>query len=557
MNAEQFLQIADHFPEAALLVTRDGAIVAANRLAALGPLPKALTGRTLRDLTTTPAEAVGDYLHLCSRSREPVVGSLVLRAADDREIACRCYGAVVHHDPHGDKTRLLLRLIRKDSTPSHFTVLSQKIDELTKEIHRRRQAEEELRETVERHWAMAEYLTTLVEASATLTGTLEPSTVLASILQLSGRLLPADAYAIWRFHLPSDRWRIVLSSGLSDPFQQATIHILEQTPGMPETPVIADDVFALPMLAERKELYRAEGIRSLLVVPLRIHGSIGGTLVVYHRQPHRFSEIEVRVATAVANLSAAAIGSADLYEKRRRAEQDARFLSDASAALAALVDYGSTLQKVARLAVPFFADWCTVDMLDEGGTLRRLAVAHVDPSKVELAHQLHRRYPPDLDAPQGVGNILRTGKSEIVADITDEMLAASVPDAELLGIMRKLGLKSYMGVPLLLRGKALGVLTFIGAESGRRYDAADLAMAEDLAHRAAVAIENAQLYQAAREADRRKDEFLALLGHELRNPLAPIRNALHVLKLPGADAAIAQRARDDGAAGRTHGPLGR
>ncbi len=241
---------------------------------------------------------------------------------------------------------------------------------------------------------------------------------------------------------------------------------------------------------------------------------------------------------------------------RKRAEQDAQFLAEASATLASLVDYGSTLQKVARLAVPTFADWCSVDMLDEGGTLRRLAVAHVDPSKVELAHELHRRLPSDPGAPRGVGKILRTGKSEIIPEITDDLLAASVKDADLLHIIRELGLKSYMGVPLSVRGRVLGVVAFVAAESGRVYDATDLILAEDLAHRAAVAIENARLYQAAREADRRKDEFLALLGHELRNPLAPISNALYVLKR-AADPGVRQRARDDGASGRAPGPSGR
>jgi signal transduction histidine kinase len=110
--------------------------------------------------------------------------------------------------------------------------------------------------------------------------------------------------------------------------------------------------------------------------------------------------------------------------------------------------------------------------------------------------------------------------------------------------MRELGLHSYMGVPLSVRGKVLGVITFIAAETGRRYDAGDLAVAEDLAHRAAVAIENARLYQEVREADRRKDEFLAILGHELRNPLAPISNALQVLKMPGANGQVAEHARE-------------
>ena len=219
--------------------------------------------------------------------------------------------------------------------------------------------------------------------------------------------------------------------------------------------------------------------------------------------------------------------------QRKRAEQTARFLADASAALAVLVDFDSTLQKVSSLAVPSFADWATVDLAEADGSLRRVSVSHIDPAKVQLAHDVHRRFPPDPAAPQGVWNILRTGRSEIVPEITDELLVQSVNDDELLGIMRQLGLKSYIGVPLTVRGKTLGVITFINAESGHRYDDTDLAVAEDLASRAAIAIENAQLYRELRDADQRKDEFLATLAHELRNPLAPIRNGLQVLRLAG------------------------
>jgi signal transduction histidine kinase/CheY-like chemotaxis protein len=208
-----------------------------------------------------------------------------------------------------------------------------------------------------------------------------------------------------------------------------------------------------------------------------------------------------------------------------------------------LVDFDSTLQKVASLAVPSFADWATVDMAEADGTLRRVAVAHADPAKVELAHELHRRFPPDPAAPQGVWNVLRTGRAEIVPEITDELLSQSTRDADLLRIVRQLGLKSYIGVPLKVRGKPLGVITFVAAESGRRYDEADLATAQDLADRAAIAVENAQLYRELRDADRRKDEFLATLAHELRNPLAPIRNGLQVLRLSGKETGVAADAR--------------
>jgi PAS domain S-box-containing protein len=230
--------------------------------------------------------------------------------------------------------------------------------------------------------------------------------------------------------------------------------------------------------------------------------------------------------------------------ERKRLEQGLRFLSDASVALAALVDYESTLQKVASLAVPYFADWCTVDLAEPGGQLRRVVVAHVDPAKVRLAQELQRRYPPDPEAPHGPYHVLRTGASEMMAEIPDGVLIEAARDTEHLRILRELGLKSCMCVLLRPREKPLGVLTFIAAESGKKYTPADLAFAEELCRRAAIAIENVQLYADLRKADRLKDEFLAMLAHELRNPLAPLRNALHIMKQPGTHEAVIGQCRE-------------
>ncbi len=236
-------------------------------------------------------------------------------------------------------------------------------------------------------------------------------------------------------------------------------------------------------------------------------------------------------------------GTATDIDEQKRVAEAAHFLAEASAALATVVDYESTLQRVAGLAVPHFADWSAVDVVGAGGALRRLAVAHRDAEKVRLAQELHDRYPPDPDAPGGAAGVLRSGRAEIVADITDEMLVRGARNEDHLGLLRGLGLRSYICVPLVVSGSPLGVLSFVTAESGRRYTVADLALAEDLARRAAVAIENVRLYQELREADRRKDEFLALLGHELRNPLAPIKNAVQILELKGGDPPTAARAR--------------
>jgi signal transduction histidine kinase/CheY-like chemotaxis protein len=132
----------------------------------------------------------------------------------------------------------------------------------------------------------------------------------------------------------------------------------------------------------------------------------------------------------------------------------------------------------------------------------------------------------------------------MVSEITDDLIVQGARDDEHLRLIRSLGLKSYICVPLVVAGNPLGALTFATAESGRRYTETDLAMATDLAHRAAVAVENTQLYQALRETDRRKDEFLATLAHELRNPLAPVRNALQILKMPRVDVETVERSRE-------------
>jgi PAS domain S-box-containing protein len=225
------------------------------------------------------------------------------------------------------------------------------------------------------------------------------------------------------------------------------------------------------------------------------------------------------------------IGVCSDITERKQLEQSLHFLAEASKSLSMLVDYRSTLQNIANLAVPQYADWCTVDIVDPDGSLQRLAVAHVDPKKVKLAEDLLKRYPPKPDAPRGVMNVLRTGHAEYMHEIPANLLEDSAQDAAHAQVLRELALKSYMCVPLRVQNEVIGVITFVAAESGKRYLPSDLAMAEELAIRASVAIDNSRLYQQLRDADRRKDEFLAMLAHELRNPLAPIRSGLDILAM--------------------------
>jgi PAS domain S-box-containing protein len=212
--------------------------------------------------------------------------------------------------------------------------------------------------------------------------------------------------------------------------------------------------------------------------------------------------------------------------ERKRTEQAQRFLAEAGAVLAASLDGEVILERLARLIVPTLADWCAIDILPEGRAAQRVAVVHTDPAAVPLGRDvLH------LDLPEA--SVLRAGEPLLLEDITDDMLAARVPGAEQLAGLRRLGLRSGMVVPLSARGRVLGAITLAAAESGRHYDPGDLGLAVELARRAALAVDNAHLYRDLQEADRRKDEFLAMLAHELRNPLAPIRNAVQVLKLLG------------------------
>jgi signal transduction histidine kinase len=186
--------------------------------------------------------------------------------------------------------------------------------------------------------------------------------------------------------------------------------------------------------------------------------------------------------------------------EQKRVDEVRQFLSKANARLAGSLDYHTTLANIAHLCVPFLADWCVVDVLEDDGSIQRLVVAHVDRAKDDLARELQRRYPPAANPRHIVSKVISTGKSNIMSEVGDSVLVDAARDIEHLRILRELGVKSHMIVPLTARQRALGAITFVSAESGRRYGNADLALAEELAHRAGLAVENARLYRKAEEA---------------------------------------------------------
>jgi signal transduction histidine kinase/CHASE3 domain sensor protein len=208
--------------------------------------------------------------------------------------------------------------------------------------------------------------------------------------------------------------------------------------------------------------------------------------------------------------------------RRKREQQGAQLLSDASRVLASTLDYEKTLDAVARLAVGDLADWCAVDLVDAEGVPRQVVVAHIDPDKVKWARELNRRYPPDYSSPTGVGHVIRTGQPEIYPEIPQELLDAGARDEEHLRIIRELQIRSALVVPMIARGRTLGALTLISSDKGRRYNNDDLELSTELATRAALAIDNAQLYRSALAASDAKSAFLATMSHELRTPLNAI-----------------------------------
>lgn len=210
-------------------------------------------------------------------------------------------------------------------------------------------------------------------------------------------------------------------------------------------------------------------------------------------------------------------GTATDIDERKQQEQRLHFLAEASARLGASLDYARTIQELAELIVPHLADWCGVDILSDQGTIEQVAVAHVEPAKVEWARNLRRRYPVSLADPRGVAKVIRTGQSEFYPTIPQALLAAAAVDDERSAIIEEIGFRSVIVVPLTIGDRSLGALTLVWSDSPRYYTEADLDFAEEFARRAAWAIHHAWLFEQTRQAEQRQAETLAQLESMLQS----------------------------------------
>jgi PAS domain S-box-containing protein len=211
---------------------------------------------------------------------------------------------------------------------------------------------------------------------------------------------------------------------------------------------------------------------------------------------------------------------------RKRAEETQRFLADSSAVLARSLDYRATLAGLTRLALVHLADWCVVDVLQEG-RLQRIETAHQDPERDPLVQTL-KRFPPEAARAHPSVTVIETGEPELIENVSDAHLQAIASNEEHLAVLRQLEPRSILVVPLVARGRTLGALGLFSATE-RRYDADDRLLAVELGRRAALAVDNARLYREAREAVAARDEVLGIVSHDLGNPLSAIRVSTRVL----------------------------
>ncbi len=284
---------------------------------------------------------------------------------------------------------------------------------------------------------------------------------------------------------------------------------------------------------------RDKRVRALYGVPMVRDDKVIGVAHIGSLTASEFSEEDKLLFRTMVSRATSVVVQAQLVADLRRTETAQRFLSDATKQLAESLDYYTTLEQISRLAVPAIADWCVVDLVEDE-TIRRVSIAHADPAKERLADELQKRYPADPHAPTGVPNVVRTGRSEWHPDITDAQLSAAARDPDHLRILRELGIKSYVIVPIASREQVFGTIALVTSESGRRYSEADVRLAEDLARRAATAIENARLYTDAQNAIQVREHVLAIVSHDLRNQLGVVSMGATLLSrkasaLDGAD----------------------
>lgn len=397
----------------------------------------------------------------------------------------------------------------------------------------------------------------LVEVSTTLAGTLDVREALERLVHL---LVPRQAD--WCIISTLENGDTIHRRALAhaDPAQEAVLRQLQrQYPYAPERgwgimrvistgqaafyPHFSEDDWATQIRPEDAAIHRRLGMASVLIVPLRARGrTLGAFRLVRATAERPYEEADLALAVQIADRAAVAIDSAQLFtgERAARARAEAAqrrltFLAEAGVTLAGSLDRAVTLAALADLVVPDFADWCTINVLGDDksgdeGELHALVARHADAAKQPALDQLLRRYPLNPTGTGALATVLQTGRGMLLRPEPDE-LPAYAPNAAYLALLGTVGFGSTIIVPLFAHGRLLGALRFVREGTSQQYDDDDLALAEELARRTGLAIDNARLYREAQEAVAARDNFLSVAAHELRTPVTGVRAYVQLLRL--------------------------
>jgi PAS domain S-box-containing protein len=305
-----------------------------------------------------------------------------------------------------------------------------------------------------------------------------------------------------------ERFRLALSSSDIVVFQQDRdlryqwIHNLQNLDTAEGILGKSDDELFPALVAEKLIAIKLKVIETGVSTREEVYLTISGEDRYYDLLVEPLRDVE----NSIHGITCAAVN----ITERKQAEEKLRYIAQISSVLSTSLDYEKTLEQIAKISVPELADWCSVDILNEDGSIRRLPIAHADPSKAELARKL-QEYTTDYKGASAITRVLQTGQSELISEISDSLLVGSTQNQEHLEIVRQLGMKSVMIVPLIAQGRVIGCISFVTAESNRRYDHTDLTLATDISHRAALAVENSRLYRDSHQTLVHYAESLSLL----------------------------------------------
>ena len=291
-------------------------------------------------------------------------------------------------------------------------------------------------------------------------------------------------------------------------------------------PITLHDAANDPLI--RSPLIKARGVRVLHGVPLIQRGEVIGVGVIGSTTAADFAEENKLLFGAMASRAASFVAKTAVLEKLRRAERVQTVMSEVGERLIDAFDIETALANAARAVVPALADWCVIDLVDEGG-LKRVAIAATNPREEAAARQYSGAYPVDLNGPSAIARAARAARTSLVREVSETDLVRIAGDAAHLQILRELGIRSYLVAPMLSRHRVVGTVTFANTANGRRFSAEDVHIAEEVARRMVMAVDSSRLYHEARAAVATRDQLLAVVSHDLRNHLSVITASTSIL----------------------------